>query len=306
MNKKSTDETHLTAQPDLVSNSASESVYAVNKPPKREKKHTALRSFMLAVIFVIGIVSGFLLHRAIDNSADGHNDAEQNQNDGAYVGDAADDSAAEDAESTQAEQQPDVDESIKMVLNNQPYEPTEPDGAVLRPIRYNDQLYMPILAFADAFKQAVEYDSISKTVYIGEKEWTPVTPEMSVYTPSASIFTYSEDQKKLTIGLHHFEYGLVVEQVRYTGARQELVLDGKFQKITFKAIAEDTIDGIMIRVRDSSIGGEVFLDTNVTDQEQEVELDIKGVEKLTVQAYKSSPSGGNVDMRVVLGEMKFK
>ncbi|MDR3122100.1 MAG: hypothetical protein LBU58_12325, partial [Clostridiales bacterium] len=225
--------TQPTTRSESVSDSATEPVYVVNEPPKYEKKHTVLRTILIAAAaFVIGIFVDNILHLAIGNNANEYSDAARTQNNGSYVGDGADDNAADDAESTQAGQQPDVDKSsTKMMLNNQPYEPTDSNGSVLRPIRYNDQLYIPIQAFANAFKQVVEYDNTSDTLYIGDKEWTPVTPEMATYTPSASRLTYSEDQEKLTIGSHHYEYGLFVEEIRYGGVKQELAANGKFQKI---------------------------------------------------------------------------
>ena len=63
-----------------------------------------------------------------------------------------------------------INYGISMKLNGAPYNPTETDGSVLRPLIYKSRTYLPVAALGKALGVPVSWDASTSTVLIGESE----------------------------------------------------------------------------------------------------------------------------------------
>ncbi len=168
------------------------------------------------------------------------------------------------------------DSSIKFVVNGTAFEPTNEKGVPVLPIIHNGTTYLPVRSISGALDVAVNYDSKTKTVYLGEKlEGTPISagfdnmyhtkdPEMTVYK--------GKDYKDVFFD-------------NATGSRSSsfmLYPKGKYQKLYLQiaAIGEDIEQ---FKVEDSKSGTVLKTETvAVADGLKTIEVNIAGVHELYI------------------------
>lgn len=199
--------------------------------------------------------------------------------------------------------------SLKIKLNGSEYAPVNEDGTPMYPITYKGRTYLPVRALANALSVAVDYDSETHTVYLGEKERIPLKGEdyEKMYTSQFSV-----DKAQLMVNGKQYEWGIV-----YTGTAGSYEYSGfiyprgRYQKFCGVACMEDTdnsTDEVIIKIRENDYQGKVLKELTVKKGESiPFEIDIPGVKTLYIQNLVSDrvPKSTNPD-KMIIGEPYFK
>ncbi|UVI30642.1 copper amine oxidase N-terminal domain-containing protein [Paenibacillus spongiae] len=168
------------------------------------------------------------------------------------------------------------DKSLKMTVNGKAFQPTNDKGVPTLPIVYNGTTYLPVRAVSGALGVAVDYDTKTKTVSIGEKtEGTPIADgfEDMYRTKDPQMTTFNgKDYKDVYFN-------------NATGNRSGsfmLYPKGKYQKLYLQvaAIGED-VEELVIKDSDKDI---ILKQESVTvaDGLKTIVVDIGGVSELYI------------------------
>jgi hypothetical protein len=183
------------------------------------------------------------------------------------------------------------------------------DGSRLYPISYKGRTYLPVRALANALSVAVDYDSETKTVYLGERERIPLEGKdyMKNYTSQ-----FSTDKDQLLVNGKQYEWGIVYTGTdgyyEYSGF---IYPNGKYQKFGGVACFEDqddSTDEVIIKIRENDYQGKVLKEITVKKGESiPFEIDIPKLKTLYVQnlIYDRVPKSTNPDI-MMIAEPYFK
>lgn len=197
-----------------------------------------------------------------------------------------------------------LNNSIQVVINGTLFQAKDPqDGSVYVPITYKGRTYLPLRAVAEAVNMPVEYDSATKTAYLGTKPTvTPEapTPEVFVnatpeYTKVAALYTTKElNAERLTTTTGKtYEYGYCVKNDFITFSFQ---CDYKFKKLQFYAwMDDDKAKQLKVELKDEQ---DVVIKTITTEPGTETFIDIDCSKYESVHVY----IGGHTS---IIGEPKF-
>jgi hypothetical protein len=76
-----------------------------------------------------------------------------------------------------------LEKGISIILNGKPFEPKETDGTELKPIMYNERVYVPLRAITESTDMRVDWNGNTETVLVD-----------SIGDPNASRVMLSEDK----------------------------------------------------------------------------------------------------------------
>jgi hypothetical protein len=191
-----------------------------------------------------------------------------------------------------------INYAIKMKVDNVSWNPTETDGSAIRPITYNGRTYLPVRALCDKLGVAVDWDNDTQTVYIGEKDWTPLNADMVKLETGG----FTTDADTLYNGSGHFENGITIskDNADYTWKKDLLTPNGKFQTVKMSLYPVNLTSDVVVSIVDD-INQQVYQtvtlhDDNVTT----VNFDIAGATRLRIQVK------GNMYDEIVIGDIYFK
>jgi len=202
-----------------------------------------------------------------------------------------------------------INYNLKMKLNGNDFAPLGSDGQVMRPITYKGTSYLPVRAIAEALDIAVDYDSATQTIYLGEKGRIPVagTDFKKNYTCQFSV-----DTSQLFVNNQQYQWGIV-----YTGTDGNyeyscfVCPNGEYQKFGGTACFQDldnSTEEVIIKIRDTDYQGTVLKEITLKKGDSTAfEIDIPGVKTLYIQNLVSDrvPKSSNPD-RLVIAEPYFK
>lgn len=190
-----------------------------------------------------------------------------------------------------------INYALKMKVDNVEWNPTEADGSAIRPITYNGRTYLPVRALAEKLGVAIDWDGATQTVYIGEKEWTPVNAEM-VDTHSDQGFT--KDSDKLYNGNGVYDFGCFVSSAWIDNQFTDIDIATNKKFSTMKMGIYCTGGDKTISFTDNDTKA-VLKQITVRDGVPiNVEIDITGVNKVDIKW------GGNDAKTLVFGDIYMK
>ncbi|WP_205683885.1 hypothetical protein [Brevibacillus migulae] len=171
-----------------------------------------------------------------------------------------------------------LDSSMKIVVNGKPFQPQSAQGAVLAPISYNGNTYLPVSAISKAVGVAVEYQQQSHTIFLGEKiAGVPIADSFSGHlrTKDPQLTTYNgKDYKDVFFN----------NASGNRGSGFMLYPKGKYQKLYIQVAAVGK-DIETFFVQDSDTDVKLKMDSiTVEDGLKTFEIDINGLESLYVGA----------------------
>lgn len=202
-----------------------------------------------------------------------------------------------------------INHELKIKLNGQDFTAVSSTGQVLKPITYNDSTYLPVRAIAEALSIAVDYDSKTQTVYLGERDKTPLETKHFEGLWSCQL-TFDEGQ--LMINDEQYKSGIL-----YTGKDGFYEMGGfvrpmgQFQKFGGVACMEDndnTTEEVILKIREKDQGGKVLKEIQVKKGESiAFEIDISGIETIYIQnlIYDRVPKNTQPD-KMAIADPYFK
>lgn len=173
-----------------------------------------------------------------------------------------------------------VNNELKIKVDNVEWDPYEENGTIITPIIHNGRTYLPVRALCDILGVAVDWDEEQQLISIGNKEWTPLKAKMA---KGFRNIGYTTDKEQLYTGKCTYEFGLVVDKDNITqGGWQaiEVLTDGAYQtmKLTGFVSGGDKV----ITIRDIYTG-EVYKVLELKDGVAvDTEFEIKGAEKIEI------------------------
>ena len=202
-----------------------------------------------------------------------------------------------------------LDYSVKIKLNGKDFVPTNVDGSPMYPIGYKGSNYLPVRAVANALSIAVDYDSVNKIIYLGEKDRIPLAGKdyEKNYTSQFSV-----EKNQLLVNNKQYQWGIVytgtVGYYEYSGF---VFPNGKYQKFGGVACMEDmddSTDEVIIKIRENDYEGTVLKELVVKKGESiPFEIDIPQIRTLYIQNLVTDrvPKNTNPD-RMLIAEPYFK
>jgi len=198
-----------------------------------------------------------------------------------------------------------INYGLTMKLNNADFNPSENDGAAIRPITYNGRTYLPVRALSEALGIAVDYDGATETVYLGDKEWTHYSTETfkTSFEGGTTKTSFTTDSALLFASGKTFKSGLVMQTDMVGSPGAKIALNNKYQTIRLEVTAElDSPATITIINTDSKT---VYKSIDIRNGESAViEADIAGAAEIKIGGdfgYLNNPSG-----KIVIGDIQFK
>lgn len=170
--------------------------------------------------------------------------------------------------------------SITVKYNGSPVQLQDEQGAVVLPITYDGNTYLPVRSIAKTLNVAINYDGATNTVLLGEQnEGVALAKNFSnsssYHTKDPNLTTYKgKDYKDV-----FFDNGKSTR-----GSSFMLYPKGKYQKLVLQAAATgNDIEKLFVQDSDK----DVYLKTTTISVEEglkTIEVDIAGVDKLFVHA----------------------
>lgn len=202
-----------------------------------------------------------------------------------------------------------INYGIRMVLNGKPFQPME-NAKTIRPIIYNGRSYLPVRSLGEALGVAVNWDSATQTIILGERT-DKVKLTANDYKGYSGNSSFTIDQEVLDVGDKIYEYGVHVRKIRLSDSHtyhpkakyskfgcEISFIAGEDEERTIKFFAEDHLKGTLIK--------EV---TVKKGENKKVEFKIDNVNKIVVDIpvpfdYLSTSS--KLDCKIIFGEPYFK
>lgn len=144
-----------------------------------------------------------------------------------------------------------INYALKMKVDNVEWNPTEDDGSAIRPILYNGRTYLPVRALGEKLGISIDWDGDTQTVYIGNKDWTPITASM---IDAHKDMGYTKDSDKLYNGSGVYDFGCFVSK-QWIGnifSTIDIKTDAKFSEMKMGMYASGTDKIITITDADTS------------------------------------------------------
>jgi Copper amine oxidase N-terminal domain. len=179
-----------------------------------------------------------------------------------------------------------LDPSMKFKVDGKPFQPQNDKGAALAPISYNNSTYLPVRAISKALGVAIEYDSKTNTILLGEKV---------AGIPIADSFSSNDRTKDPELTNYNGKDYKDVFFNNHSGNRSSsfmLYPKGKYQKLYLQvaAIGKD-IERFFVQDSDTYIDLEIDK-VAVEDGLKTFEVNISGVNTLYV--YADVKDGGSM------------
>lgn len=193
-----------------------------------------------------------------------------------------------------------LNKEIKITLNGGPWQATS-GNQVLDPITYNGTTYLPVRAVSEALDVPIRYDPATKTIAIGElTDKVPVLSEP--YTKVSATIT--EDATERLIGGTDYGKVILFSKVLHSNSRFQMEPAGKYSKVVLKLAIQGDDTRINIVNADKS---EVIKSVLLTESSgiQEIEADIIGVSKLTLELTAERPNETS-QVRIIADETYYK
>lgn len=191
--------------------------------------------------------------------------------------------------------------SIKFKLNGQDWTPQD------KPILYNGRTYLPVRAVVEeAAKMAVEYDTATKTVWIGGKTDVLEVKDKKYYEDYFGTIITTDTDKLAT---PHASYKWGVTNDRDMSLQYftfYLKPDGKYKYFRASFYLDDGAKGsLKMNIRKDSYDGEVIKTLTLEPGETlaDVIVDIGGVKKLCIESNITIKQ--DVVKKLVVGEPSF-
>lgn len=190
-----------------------------------------------------------------------------------------------------------INYGVKMKVDNVEWNPTEADGSAVRPITYNGRTYLPVRALGDKLGIAIDWEAETETVFIGEKEWTPVTATM---VKANSDMGFTKDPDQLFNGSGYYDFGCFVSKKWITNdySNIEITPGTNFSKMKMSVYSGGGDKTITIKDEDTKaiLKSAVIKANTSTD----FEFDISGTKKIKINW-----DGDNTDT-LVFGDIYMK
>lgn len=179
--------------------------------------------------------------------------------------------------------------SMKLKLNGKDWTPKDPTtGNYYKAITYEGRTYLPVRAVVEeAAKMPVDYDSATKTIWIGGKNDSVQVNETSYYEDYyGSIIT--TDSTKLSTPNTAYKWGITNDKpldMQYFTFY--LKPDGKYK--TFRAsffLDSSAKDSLIMNIRKDKPDGAVIktLELKPGETIENVDIDISGITKLCIES----------------------
>lgn len=196
-----------------------------------------------------------------------------------------------------------VNYAMTMKVDNTEWNPTEDDGSAVRPIIYNNRTYLPLRALCDKLGVAVDYDGNTQTVYVGEKEWTPLVAEMSKSHGASKQASFTIDPDALYNGHGVYKWGITVNPDWIDNMYADHIIEvGKsFAKIKGSVYVSGGAAKLVIKDKETD---QMYKTLQVDkDTSVEFEADISGADKLVLKWY---PEKDKTVKTITFGDIQFK
>lgn len=202
-----------------------------------------------------------------------------------------------------------LNNSIKIKVNGDDFTCTAEDGSKLLPITYNNRTYLPVRSIANALSVAIEYDNFDKTIYIGDRDKTPLK---SGDFEKNYTCQFTTDKELLMVNDKQYQSGIV-----YTGTEGYYEYSGfvfpkgKYQKFGGVASMEDndnSTDQVIIKIRENDYQGRVLKQITLENGESiSFEIDIPQIKTIYIQNLVSdrTPKSTNPD-QMIIGDPYFR
>jgi hypothetical protein len=192
--------------------------------------------------------------------------------------------------------------TIKMKLFGDDFAPREDNGTYIKPISYNGRTYLPVRTLAEALDVPIEWDSGTRTVWIGGKtETVPISNTNLYEDESRTILT--TDSQLLTSSETVYKWGITNEKpLNSVYFRCIMKPEGKYSHFTASLyLASDVEKDFVIDFRKETVKGLVIKTVTLKPGETvQIDLEITGVQNLYMAAQAGTVS------KVIIGEPSFQ
>lgn len=195
--------------------------------------------------------------------------------------------------------------SIKMKLYGKDFNPQETNGTYVKPIGYNGRTYLPVRSLAEALGVPVDWDGVTKTVWIGGKtENVPVSDSKVYEDYYGTILTTDAD--KLSTPDANYKWGIMnskILELAYFGCY--LKPNGNYKHFTASIFLDGQVkQDLIMEFRKDSTNGEVLKSLSLKPGETaDIDLDISGVQKFCI--ISNIQMGHDKVSKLVIGEPVF-
>lgn len=198
-----------------------------------------------------------------------------------------------------------VNYGISVKYNNVAQNFTNAGGSPVYPIVYEGTTYLPVRAVANMLGLPVDWDQATQTVYLGEKEKTPVTGDMcKKYSMSYHDVAVTSDKSELVVDGQAYNFGIVAKRQNLPVSDSVIatIKSTGHSKLVVKAVCRNGESGTL-SFRDGPYSdSNVYKQANLANNESQIiEVDIGNAEN--VYLWWSARNAGNT---VVITDMYLK
>jgi len=210
-----------------------------------------------------------------------------------------------------------IDYSVKVKLDGKDLNPKDAKGAALRPITYNNNLYLPISALNDALKVPFNYNSKSKLLTIGQLTDKIYLSSKDYDKDDKTNFEYTENKDLLFFNNNVYNRGWVAPQggqkiTEYSYFRLCFLPGMKYSKIggTINVEEGTKLTQVYIKVRKGNDQDkEILAEFNVIPGTPfNFEIDLNGANWAIFEEFgnEQSPSNGDSVGNYAITDVYFK
>jgi len=182
-----------------------------------------------------------------------------------------------------------------------PKEPT--DGSIIKPIIYKGRNYLPVRSISEALGVPIDYDGPAKTIWIGGFERNIKVNDNSLYENSLNTIV-TEDAGVLSYPGGIYQWGITNQKILKNGSNFHFYLkpESKFNKFKTTIYLDGEVKkDLIVEFRENDRQGKVIMSATIKPGEkQDIELDIRGINKISVYAFVETAHGQLT--RMILGE----
>lgn len=159
------------------------------------------------------------------------------------------------------------------------------NGKQVFPILYEGTTYLPVRAVCGMVGVAVDYDTATGTVILGEKDQTPVTSDM-FKGDFATIYT--SDKGYTTVDGLAYDSGILFKKINTANRVGNITLNGKWS-VLHCLLKNTGASKVEVKILDSDTNNVIKEVTLMADSEaQSLDLDVSGVQNLRIIARTTS------------------
>jgi hypothetical protein len=194
--------------------------------------------------------------------------------------------------------------TVKFKLFGKDFAPKDAaEGTYVKPIAYKGKNYLPVRTLAEALGVPIDYDAGTKTIWIGGISRNIAVNDKSYYENYQNTIV-TKDAALLSTPGATYDWGITNEKIMKNGSNFHYYLKtaNKFNKFKTSLFLDNEIKkDLVVEFRKNDKKGEVLMSVTMKPGEtKDIELDIAGVEKISVYAFIETPHGQLT--RLIFGE----